>query len=55
MSTYLLIHGAWHGGWCWYRVLPRLQKAGNRVITPDLPSLGIDRTPIAQISLEMDR
>jgi len=52
MSTYLLIHGSWHGGWCWYKVLPRLEKAGHRVVAPDLPSLGTDRTPIAQISLD---
>ena len=53
MSTYLLIHGSWHGGWCWYKVLPRLEKAGHRVVAPDLPSLGMDRTPIAQISLDI--
>src|SRR6516162_956295 len=52
MSTYLLIHGSWHGGWCWYKVLPRLEKAGHRVVAPNLPSLGTDRTPIAQISLD---
>ena len=52
MSTYLLIHGSWHGGWCWYKVLPRLEKAGHRVVASDLPSLGKDRTPIAQISLD---
>jgi len=33
-------------------VLPRLEKAGHRVLAPDLPSLGIDKTPIAQISLD---
>ncbi len=52
MSTYLLVHGACHGGWCWYKVLPRLENAGHRVVAPDLPSLGIDRTPITQISLD---
>lgn len=52
MSTYLLIHGSWHGGWCWYKLLPRLERAGHRVVAPDLPSLGIDKTPIAQISLD---
>jgi len=33
-------------------VLPRLEKAGHRVVASDLPSLGKDRTPIAQISLD---
>ena len=51
MSTYVLVHGAWHGRWCWYKVVPLLERAGHRVIAPDLPSLGVDRTPIAQVSL----
>lgn len=37
MSTYLLIHGACHGGWCWEELSPVLESAGHRVITPDLP------------------
>jgi pimeloyl-ACP methyl ester carboxylesterase len=37
METYILIHGSWHGSWCWERVTPILQAAGHRVITPDLP------------------
>lgn len=52
MATYLLIHGAWHGAWCWYRVIPRLRAAGHRVIAPDLPGLGRDCTPAAQITLQ---
>lgn len=50
-STFILIHGAWHGAWCWYKVIPRLVAAGHSVIAPDLPSLGIDQTPLADISL----
>src|ERR1051325_5557927 len=52
MSTYLLIPGAWHGAWSWYKVIPRVEKAGHTVVAPDLPSLGRDRTPIAEVSLE---
>jgi len=55
MSTYLLIHGAWHGGWCWHKVLPRLEKLGHRVLAPDLPSLGRDRTPVNRVSLPLWR
>ena len=52
MSTYVLIHGAWHGGWCWERVRPRLEKAGHTVATPDLPGHGEDATPTAKVTLE---
>jgi pimeloyl-ACP methyl ester carboxylesterase len=52
MSTFVLVHGAWHGAWCWYKVVPRLRQAGHEVIAPDLPSLGRDRTPIAEVSLD---
>ncbi|MBX5459803.1 MAG: alpha/beta fold hydrolase [Steroidobacteraceae bacterium] len=51
MSTYLLIHGAWHGAWCWYKVAPRLEALGHTVVTPDLPGLGRDRTPLNRVSL----
>lgn len=36
---FVLIHGAWHGGWCWELVRARLEKAGHRVHTPTLPGL----------------
>jgi pimeloyl-ACP methyl ester carboxylesterase len=52
MSTFLLVHGAWHGGWCWFKVAPLLEARGHRVLAPDLPSHGIDRTPIGAVSLE---
>lgn len=51
MSTYLLVHGAWHGGWCWYKVVPRLERLGHTVIAPDLSSLGCDKTPVNRVSL----
>ena len=40
MATYLLVHGAWHGAWCWDRVAPLLVAAGHTVITPTLAGLG---------------
>jgi pimeloyl-ACP methyl ester carboxylesterase len=52
VSAYVLIHGAWHGGWCWHKVLARLRKAGQRAAAPDLPSLGRDRTPLQLVSLQ---
>jgi pimeloyl-ACP methyl ester carboxylesterase len=52
MSTYLLIHGAWHGGWCWSSVVPLLEARGHRVLAPDLPGHGEDRTPAAAVTLK---
>jgi pimeloyl-ACP methyl ester carboxylesterase len=51
MSTYILIHGAWHGAWCWHRVTPLLEQAGHRVIAPDLPGSGLDLTPLVAVTL----
>jgi pimeloyl-ACP methyl ester carboxylesterase len=52
VSAYLLIHGAWHGGWCWHKVVARLRRAGKRANAPDLPSLGRDRTAVEEITLQ---
>jgi pimeloyl-ACP methyl ester carboxylesterase len=38
MTTFALVHGAWHGAWCWGKVTPLLQQAGHNVVVPDLPS-----------------
>jgi len=40
MANFVLVHGAWHGGWCWVRVAERLRAAGHRVTTPTLTGLG---------------
>ncbi len=40
MTTYVLVHGAWHGGWCWRNVAARLREAGHDVHTPTLTGLG---------------
>jgi pimeloyl-ACP methyl ester carboxylesterase len=40
LPPYVLVHGAWHGGWCWGRVAERLRAAGHRVFTPTLTGLG---------------
>jgi pimeloyl-ACP methyl ester carboxylesterase len=39
-ATYVLVHGAWHGSWCWKRVRKNLQDAGHQVFTPTLTGLG---------------
>jgi pimeloyl-ACP methyl ester carboxylesterase len=38
--TYLLVHGAWHSGECWERVVPLLESAGHRVFAPSLTGHG---------------
>lgn len=40
MSTFVLIHGAWHGGWCWSRVAPLLRARGHEVHAPTLAGMG---------------
>jgi|688.fasta_scaffold351191_2 pimeloyl-ACP methyl ester carboxylesterase len=51
MSTFVLIHGAWHGGWCWEKVKPLLTAQGHQVVAPDLPGHGADQTPVAAVTL----
>ncbi|MDP9968874.1 pimeloyl-ACP methyl ester carboxylesterase [Variovorax paradoxus] len=38
-KTYVLVHGAWHGGWAWEMVRPLLERTGARVFTPTLKGL----------------
>src|ERR1700751_262659 len=39
-KTFVLIHGAWHGGWCWRRVADILEQKGHKVFAPTLTGLG---------------
>lgn len=52
MSTYILVHGSFHGGWCWNKVVPQLVKAGHKVVALDLPAHGEDTTPIPQATMQ---
>jgi pimeloyl-ACP methyl ester carboxylesterase len=40
MTTFVLVHGAWHGPWSWDRVVAALHAAGTRTLTPDLNTAG---------------
>ena len=53
MATYCLVHGAWHGGWCWRRISPILQKAGHKVFCPTLTGLG-DRAHLASPEIDLE-
>jgi pimeloyl-ACP methyl ester carboxylesterase len=50
-KTYILVHGGWHGAWCWKKVVPLLEAKGNRVLAIDLPGHGDDKTPPATVTL----
>lgn len=56
MTTFILVHGAWHGGWCWRDVAKRLRAAGHDVFTPTLTGLGERvhlRTPETGLSVHI--
>jgi pimeloyl-ACP methyl ester carboxylesterase len=52
MATFLLVHGMFHGGWCWERLVPKLEAAGHVVHAPDLAGCGSDPTPHKDVSLD---
>ncbi|MFC7176350.1 alpha/beta fold hydrolase [Halosegnis marinus] len=45
MTTFVLVHGAYHGAWCWHEVVPRLADRGHEAVPVELPAHGIDTTP----------
>ena len=52
MSIYILVHGAYHGGWCYERIMPLLETAGHTAIAVDLPGHGNNIVPIGDVSLD---
>jgi pimeloyl-ACP methyl ester carboxylesterase len=52
-QTFVLVHGAWHGGWCWRRVAERLERSGHRVFTPTLTGLG-ERAHLLSPAVNLD-
>jgi pimeloyl-ACP methyl ester carboxylesterase len=52
LSTIVLVHGGWHGAWCWDGVAPLLEQTGHEVVRFDLPGHGEDQTPAAEVTLE---
>lgn len=53
MSTYVLVHGAWHGGWCWKRVRSALTARGHEVFTPTLTGLA-DRSHLLSPDVDLE-
>lgn len=52
MTTFVLVHGAWHGGWCWVRVAEKLRAAGHTVFTPTLTGLA-DRSHLMSPTISL--
>lgn len=52
MSNFILVHGSWHGAWCWYKIVPRLRALGHSVRAIDIPGHGRDWTNPEEITLE---
>ncbi|MFS8086980.1 MAG: alpha/beta fold hydrolase [Acidobacteriota bacterium] len=40
MTQFVLVHGAWHGAWCWVRVLPLLRAGGHAAHAVSLTGVG---------------
>ena len=52
MATFVLIHGSWHGGWCFDEVKARLEALGHEVIAPDLPGMGGSVAELRAVTLQ---
>jgi len=53
IGTYVLVHGAWHGGWCWAKVARLLRDAAQEVYTPTLTGLG-ERAHLARPEVDLE-
>src|SRR5260221_13300241 len=51
--TFVLVHGGWHGGWCWRRVADLLRRQGHTVFTPTLTGLG-ERSHLMSRDINLD-
>lgn len=52
MTRFVLVHGAFHGGWCWDEVADRLRASGHQVHAPDLPGAPGEGTPHEDVTLD---
>lgn len=52
MATFVLVHGAWHGAWCWRHVVGLLRARGHEVLAPDLPGHGDDPADVSGQTLD---
>src|SRR5438552_1699554 len=52
-KTFVLVHVAWHGGWCWRRVADLLERQGHKVFTPTLTGVG-ERSHLLSKDINLD-
>ena len=52
MASFILVHGSWHGGWCFDAVAALLEADGHAVIAPDLPGMGGDEAALRAVTLQ---
>jgi len=52
MDNFVLVHGAWHGAWCWAAVMAELERHGHRAFAMDLPGRGISPLPHTKVTRE---
>lgn len=50
-NTYVLVHGSWHGSWCWDKVVSLLQSRGQNAVVLDLPGRAGDPRPPKELTL----
>ena len=53
MAHFVLVHGAWHGAWCWRRVTQALQVQGHRAYAVTLTGLG-DRSHLLSRAITLE-
>ncbi|HEY2188469.1 MAG TPA: alpha/beta fold hydrolase [Caldimonas sp.] len=53
MSTLLVVHGAWTGGWAWKKMRPLLRARGHELFTPTLTGVG-ERTHLARAEIDLE-
>jgi pimeloyl-ACP methyl ester carboxylesterase len=49
---FVLVHGSFHGAWCWEHLIPLLEQRGHQAVAPNLPGSGDDPAPLENANLD---
>lgn len=52
-TTFVFVHGAWHGSWQWHQLEAKLQDIGFKTVSINLPGHGIEKTPPPDVTLDL--